>query len=261
MQSSEVPKNPTKITMKKNILSGLMIFAAASLMAADSNPKDDVKNAATALGNQASYSWHTSVEVPEDAQFKPGPSDGKTEKDGYTTLSLSTFGDNVTEAVLKGTNGAIKTDDGWQSIAEVMTNTGDAGGGGFNPNTFLARMLQNYRMPPTEAADLADAAKDLTETNGAISGDLTEDGAKEMISFRRRGANAGGPPPPEVTNPKGSVKFWLKDGQLVKYQFHVTGSMSFNGNDFDVDRTTTTEIKDVGATKVDVSDDAKKKLQ
>jgi hypothetical protein len=57
------------------------------------------------------------------------------------------------------------------------------------------------------------------------------------------------------------VKFWLKDGQLVKYQFHVTGSMSFNGNDFDVDRTTTTEIKDVGATKVDVSDDAKKKLQ
>jgi len=59
---------------------------------------------------------------------------------------------------------------------------------------------------------------------------------------------------------KGSVKFWVKNGQLIKYQFHVQGTVSFNGNDRDVDRTTTVEIKDVDTTKIQVSDDAKKKL-
>ena len=115
-----------------------MVFAAGSLLAADSNPKDDVKAAATALGASANYTWHASVAVPEDAQFKPGPTDGKTEKGGYTTVSFS-FGDNTTEAVLKGTNGAINSpDNGWQTLAEA------AQGGG--PGSFFPRMLQNYKM-------------------------------------------------------------------------------------------------------------------
>jgi hypothetical protein len=36
--------------------------------------------------------------------------------------------------------------------------------------------------------------------------------------------------------------------------------VSFNGNDRDVDRTTTVEIKDVNSTKIEVPDEAKKKL-
>ncbi len=48
------------------------------------------------------------------------------------------------------------------------------------------------------------------------------------------------------------MKFWIKDGILVKYQYHVSGTVSFNGNDRDVDRTTTVEIKDVNSTKIDV---------
>ena len=56
------------------------------------------------------------------------------------------------------------------------------------------------------------------------------------------------------------MKFWLKDGALSKYEFKVQGKADFNGNEMDVDRTTTVEIKDVGATKVDVPEDAKKKL-
>ena len=43
---------------------------------------------------------------------------------------------------------------------------------------------------------------------------------------------------------------------MLKPAFKV----SFNGNDRDVDRTTTIEIKDIGSTKVEVLDDAKKKL-
>jgi hypothetical protein len=240
--------------MEKNLLFGMFTLLAGSLMAAASSPKDDVKSAATALGSQTNYTWQATVEVPADAQFKPGPTDGKTEKGGYTWLSMS-FRDNTTEAVTKGTNGAVKTDDGWKTLAEAMK---DDGNGGFNPTMFIARVVQNYKVPAVEAANLADDAKELKKDTNSISGDLTEAAAKELLSFRRRG-NGGGSP--TVANPKGSVKFWVKDGRLVKYQYHIQGTVSFNGNDREVDRTTTVEIKDVNTTKIDVSADAKKKLE
>jgi hypothetical protein len=240
--------------MKKNLLLGMFTLLAGSMLAADSNPKDVVKTAAAALGSQTNYTWQATVEVPADSQFKPGPTDGKTEKGGYTTLSFE-FGDNTTEAVTRGTNGAIDTDDGWKTLAEAMKDNGD---GGFNPTMFLARMVQNYKVPAVEAASLADDAKELKQDTNSISGDLTEAGAKELLTFRRRGNGGDGP---TITNPKGSVKFWVKDGHLVKYQYHVQGAVSFNGNDRDVDRTTTVEIKDVNTTKIDVPADAKKKLQ
>jgi hypothetical protein len=240
--------------MKKNLLLGTMALIAGSLLAADSNPKDDVKKAAAALGNETNYTWLATVEVPADAQFKPGPTDGKSEKGGYTTLSFN-FGDNTTEAVTKGTNGVIKTEDGWKTLTEAMQ---DNGGGGFNPTVFLARIVQNYKTPAAEAASLADAAKELKQDPNSISGDLTEAGAKELLVFRRRGNGGDGP---TVTNPKGSVKFWIKDGKLGKYQYHVLGTVNFNGDDHDIDRTTTVEIKDVNTTKIDVADDAKKKME
>jgi len=232
-----------------------MVLAAGSVMA---DSKDDVKAAAAALGSAANYTWHTSVAVPEDAQFKPGPTDGKTEKGGYTTLTLSTFGDTTVDAAIKGTNGAIKSqDNGWQTLAEA-TAGGGGGGGGFNPATFVARQVQDFKVPAVEAASLADAAKDLKAGDKGITGDLTEDGAKALMAFR--GGRRGGPPP-AITNPKGSVTFTIADGKLTKYQFHVSGSMDFNGNPFDIDRTTTVEIKDVGTTKVEVPAEAKKKLE
>jgi hypothetical protein len=62
------------------------------------------------------------------------------------------------------------------------------------------------------------------------------------------------------SKPKGSVEFRVKDGQLTKFEFKLTGKADFNGNEFDVDRDTTIEISDVGATKVEVPAEAKKKL-
>ena len=242
-----------KIIMKRHILPGLMALLATPLLAADASPKAEVKNAAAVLGNQTNYSWQATVEVPADSPFKPGPTDGKTEKGGYTTLSLS-IRDNTTEAVLKGTNGAVNTDDGWKSLADAMKDDG----GGFNPTMFAARMVQNNKVPAVEAASLADDAKELKQDTNSISGDLSEAGAKELLSFRRRG---NGGDAPTITNPKGSVKFWIADGKLVKYQYHVQGTVSFNGNDRAVDRTTTVAIKDVNTTKIDVAAEAKKILQ
>ena len=239
--------------MKKHLLFSLTLFAAGPLLAADASPKDTVTAAAAALGDEASYSWHSTAEVAGGGGRYSVPTDGKTEKGGYTWISL-VRDDTTTQVVLQGTNGAISTpDSGWQSFKEINTDNG----GGFNPTTFLVRNLQNYKTPAQQAALLASQTANLKAGTNGISGDLTEDGAKTMFTFgRSAGTNA-----PKVTNPKASVTFWVADGRLVKYQFHVTGTVSFNSGDRDIDRTTTVEIKDVGTTKIEVPDDAKKKLE
>jgi hypothetical protein len=101
---------------------------------------------------------------------------------------------------------------------------------------------------------LASQAKDLTKEGDAYAGDLTEEGAKSLLRFGRGGGGA------TVSNAKGSVKFWVKDGALAKYESKVKGTVSFDGNDREVDRTTTVEVKDIGTTKVEVPAGAKSKL-
>ena len=236
--------------MKLHIALGVLALLAAPIAAAE---KEDVASAAKQLADKENYSWKQTTEVPEGGggnRFRAGPVEGKTEKGGYTTLSY-TFGDNTLEAVLKGDKGAIKTEDGWQSLEEAAQADGQ------NRGRFLARMLRGQRTPAQQAADLASKTKELKKADDAITGDLTEEGAKELLRFRRRGgddANA-----PEISGAKGSVKFWIKDGALVKYQYHVQGTVRFNDQDRDVDRTTTIEIKDVGTTKVEVPAEAKTK--
>jgi hypothetical protein len=235
--------------MKRHIGLGVFVLLAAPALAAE---KDDVTGAAKQLGDKENYSWKSASESPDGGggRFRPGTVEGKTEKGGYTTLKM-TFGDRTIEAVLKGDKGAVKGEDGWQSLAEASE------GDGQNRGRFIARMLQNQRTPAAQAADLASKAKELKKADDAIAGDLTEDGAKEMLRFRRRGGDdAAGP---EISGAKGSVKFWIKDGALTKYQYRVQGTVKFNDQEREVDRTTTVEIKDVGTTKVEVPDEAKTK--
>jgi hypothetical protein len=243
--------------MKKIILLGLSTVLAGSLMAADSGPKDDVKAAAKKLAEKSNYSWKTIVAVPDGGggggggRFRPGPTEGKAEKDGVTYLVM-TRGDNTIEAVLTGGKGALKLQDSWQSLAEATADDGGQPG----PGRFIGRMLQNFKAPAVEAADLVGKVKDLKSAEGVYSGDLTEEGAKSLLTFGGRGGGNG----PEISDAKGSIKLWVKDGVLTKYEYKVQGKMSFNGNDRDIDRTTTVEIKDIGTTKIEVPEAAKKKL-
>ena len=74
----------------------------------------------------------------------------KTEKGGYTYVDFS-MQDNTVEAVVKDGKGAIKTEDGWQSLTDAAKDNGE---GGFNPRLFLARRMQNYKTPAVEAGNL-----------------------------------------------------------------------------------------------------------
>jgi len=225
--------------MKTTALFSTIVLATVSLIAADATPKDEVLVAAKKLGERANYAWKTTTVVPESAQFKPGPSEGKTSKDGITFVTFS-FGDNTTEIYLKGDKAVANSDGSWQTLAELEGEEGSA--------RFLAFIIRNFKAPVAQAEELASAAKELKKDGEAFASDLTEEGAKKQFRWGN------------VTNPKGSVKFWLKEGQLAKLQFKLTGKVDFNGNEIDVDRDTTVEIKEVGSTKVEAPEAAMKKL-
>ena len=234
--------------MKRHLLFGTMALLAASLLAANAAPKDELTAAAKKLADKDNYAWKQTTENAGGGGFGGGTSEGKTEKDGYLWLSM-TMRDNTIEAVKKGEKGAIKTQDGWQSLSEATS--GDPG-----PATFIARRMQNFKAPAAQAEDLAGKTKELKQDGDVYSGELTEEGAKSQLMFGGRAGGNG----PEISGAKGSVKFWVKDGVLSKYEIKVKGTVSFNGNDRDVDRTTTVDIKDIGSTKIQVPEGAQKKL-
>jgi hypothetical protein len=233
--------------MRQNILFGAITLLAGSLLAADSNPQDAVKDAAKSLGAKDNYSWKTTIEFSGN---EVGTIEGKTEKGGASVLALSR-GDNAMDAVLKGGKGVLKLDDGWKLVSAIAEDNDQQGA-----PRMVARMLQAFKTPAAEAEDLAGKAKELKLADGVYSSDLTAEAIKERLQFGRR----SGGTPPEVSGAKGSVKFWLKDGALAKYEFSVQGTVTFNGNDRDVDLKNTVTIKDVGTTKVTVPEEAAKKL-
>jgi hypothetical protein len=242
--------------MKKTLLFGALALLASPLFAADAGPKDDVIGAAKKLAEKGNYSWKTSIENAGGGGGGRGgrgggPTEGKTEKDGFTVLSM-TRGENTIQSVLKGGKGAIKTQDGWKSLTEAVDDQDRQ-----NPARFTARMLQNFKAPSAQAEELVGKTKELKKDGDVYSGDLTQEGAKALLTL---GGGRGGGGNSTVSNAKGSAKFWIKDGVLSKYQYNVKGTVSFNGNDREQDRTTTVEIKDIGSTKVEVPEDAKKKL-
>lgn len=237
--------------MKKSFLLSSIALAAGSLLAADDGPKETVKGAIKKLADAGSYSWRATVETAGaggGGQFRAGPTEGKLGREGFACVTM-TRGDRTIEAVLKGDKRVVKTEEGWQTPDELAA----AGGGGGRGRGFGIRTL---RVPTAEAEDLLGKVKELKVNQGFYSGDLTEEGATSLLSFGGRGG--GGPI--QATGAKASVKFWVKDGVLSKYEHHVQGTVSFGGQDRDIDRTTTVEIKDVGATTVTVPEDAKKKL-
>lgn len=232
--------------MKRNLALSTLLLLAGSLLAADS-PKDEVTGATKALADKSNYSWKTTTETAGNQNFRPGPTEGKTEKGGATWLSLS-MRDNKVEAVIKGTKAVMKTGDTWESVSE------DAAGQQ-GPAQFLSRRIRTFKAPAAQAQDILAKVAELKKDGDTYAGDLTEDGAKAQLAMGGRGGNA-----PDISGAKGSVKFWIKDGVLAKYEVKVQGKVSTNGNDRDVDRTTTVEIKDVGTTKLEVPEDAAKKL-
>jgi len=238
--------------MFRSILSAVAILACSSALAL-ADPKDDIQSAAQKLAGSDSYGWTSTVTGGRG----PSTSEGKTQS-GLTSVSVTMRGTEY-DIFIKGDKAAIKTADGWKSAAEILADADN--GGGFSPEMFVARMTQSYKTPAVQASEMVDKLQNVQKGDDAYTADLSEDAAKTFLTFGRRpNANADANAGPQVSNAKGSIKFWIKDGALIKDELHVTGTVSFNGNDRDVDRTTTIEFKDVGSTTIDVPAEAQAKL-
>jgi hypothetical protein len=230
--------------MKRIALLSALILLTAVARAAD--PKEEVVAAAKKLGEQPNYSYK---QTAEGGQFRNGPSEGRVDKDGTVFVSMSGRDNAMIEAVVKGDKGAMTNQDGeWQSLSEIEAQTEGFG-------RFRAGMIRNLKAPAKQAEELANDAKELKKDGDTISGDLTPEGAKKLMSFGGRGG-----PQFEIKNPTASVKFWVKDGMISKYQYHTKGTVNFNNEDRDIDRTTTVEVNKIGETKVNIPEAAKKKL-
>jgi len=229
--------------MKRNGLFGIIALWAACVMAADSNPRDEVLAAAKKLSGESNYAWKSSTSW---GGFD-GSAEGKVEKGGAMFLT-STFGDSATEVAFRDKKIAIKPPDGeWQTVDEL--EAGDEWLG-----RFLGRWVRNFKAPAAEIEDLVSKAKELKKEADVCSAELTSEGAAELLAGGR------GPDVPPVKNAKGSVRFWLKDRAVQKYELRLQGTMNWGGEERDTDRTTTTEVKDVGTTKVTLPEAAQKKL-
>lgn len=253
--------------MKKLILPS--IAAAFAVAISHAAPSDDVSAAAKKLGDAANYSWSRTTESVAPAGgggggrggFGGGPSEGMTEKGGFTVTTTS-FGGTPRQTVRKGEQSVVQNQDGnWMTTEELRAQFGGGGGGqgggarggGRGGFGFGGGQVN----PAEEVVALAGQTKGLKSADGAIVGDLTDEAVTQRLSF---GGGRGGQAPAAPKNAAGSVKFWLKDGAIAKYQVHVKGTVTTGRGEVERDTTTTTEIKNVGTTKIEVPEAAKKKF-
>jgi len=244
--------------MKRMVWSGFLVLAAA-VPALAFDEKDDVKAAASKLSDAPNYSWTTTIKnnvensAPGGRFGGGGPIEGKTEKGGVTWFSMKQ-GENTFEAAMKGEKFAMKVKDQWMGAGGVP----GAQPGRPDPTMFAGRMMKMIKPASQNVAESVDKLQDLkSEGDGVYSGEFTPEGAKEQIAPKGPGGNFS----PTVLEAKGSVKFWLKDGNLVKVESTMKGKLTMGQREIPIDRITTTEIKDVGSTKIELPDEAKKRLE
>jgi len=241
--------------MLRHSLAAALALVALAASTARADDKSDLTAAINKLADAPNYTWTTT----SDSQFGRGPADGKAEKAGATAYNIE-FGENTYDVVTKGDKAAIKGQAGWQTPAEMAA----AGGGdqGFNPDLFAAMVAENFLAPAEQLKAWTTKLENIKKTGDVYTADLPTDAAKDLLTLRGRKPNgvAASFPAFEVGKPKASLKLTVKDGIVTKMEVHSTGTFTFGDNEREIDRTNTSDIKDVGTTKVAVPDDAQKKL-
>lgn len=126
-----------------------------------------------------------------------------------------------------------------------------------------ARRLLQTKAPHEAILLYADKIKDLKASDGSISGELPEEVVNELTLFGRRGrggpggGGGGGP-----STAKGWIKVKLANGQITKTILEIESEMrDRDGGTQTVNAITTTEISEVGATKLEVPEAVKSKLE
>jgi hypothetical protein len=140
----------------------------------------------------------------------------------------------------------------------------------FNPNTYTPDGKKLLVTSPSRISTidlttrkidltaLAAKIKDLKAVDGALVATASGDDAAALLA---PAGGRGGPAPAGPRQSSVTLKFWLKDGALAKYSTHSVGTFTMpNGDERELDSTTTVEVKNVGTAQVEVPAAAKKKF-
>ena len=235
--------------MKKITFPMLAVVLLTSVWSIRADTQTEIKQAIKKLEGRPNYSWIATPKSDEGTTpaQRQGPIEGKTERKGFTYFRF-VLGEDTVEAAFKGAKSAIRSEGVWESESEMI-----------GQRAWIARRLKAFKPLADEAEELLEKTRALKKEGANLySGDLDPEAVKEMLLLRSRegGQNR------ETAGAKGSVRFWIQNGVLAKYEFNLRGRLvSPTQQTFDINRTTTVEIKDVGSTRVEIPDQAKKKLR
>lgn len=258
--------------MKSSLFTSTLLAAMLPAFAY-AGPKEDVAAAAKKLSEAENYSWTTTTEMGGGNGgggggggngFRPGPIEGKTLKSGLSLITTKR-GDNTNETYVKDGKAVSKVDGVWKTSQEIAAarsadggGNGGGGGGGRGRGGFGAGMFRNMKSPAELISETSSKVEKFEEKDGAITGALSAEAVKSQLTFGGRRRDGSEAPAPKDAS--GTVSYWLKDGAITKVETHVKGTLSFNGEDRQIDRKTTTEFSAVGSTKLEVPEEVTKKL-
>lgn len=236
----------------------LMVVVAASLLlgrAAD----EELDKAAAKAGEMGNYTCTITTKM-EGGRGDGGGGGGQ----GLPAVEMNVKPDapihlkaGEIEAFRKGDVLAVKDGETWKRAERPER--------GQEPDrrAMAAFRLRGVRAPHEVLKELKSSAfKEVKREDGeggkVFSGELTEEAIKALRPQGRRGGGGGGDRPAPKTT--GKAKIWMNgDGAITKYEVNIESTFK-NRDDEDVTTkfTSTVEIKDIGATKYDVPEDAAK---
>ena len=183
--------------------------------------------------------------------------EGKSDGNGLTFVSVVLTNRTVQGYVLGNKAYVTSAQRSWK--AEPLLAKGES------PGALMTRLVRSVT-PPSQEIDLLLSHKEKIEKNGDVfSGDLPESVAKKLFegSERRSGKAEAAERKAvrkEANAARGNVTLWTKEGVVTKYEIRLIGKIDLDGKEAEVMRTRTIEIKDIGTTKIDVPEKARRKL-
>lgn len=274
--------------MKRSSLACLVFWLGGAALRA--GPTEDAVIAIMRLGDQSGYTWVATVS--DDARTYD--IDGKTDRDGYSRVTMPVINavrrklgrdvtDNRVEAIFLGaTVCVLHTPLGWYRPenlpdAQILADSERFGatgaitvggkgaisfpGGVPNGKQKEPRAYSNLQLalspPHEELSVIVSSHRDFKVEGDIVTGTFTETGASLLL------VRAG---QPHLTPLKagGEFKVWLRGGLPIRYQTDLRGTLGVASDkghvQVAVQQRTHAVISHIGATVVDVPDQARQAL-
>ncbi|HUB26562.1 MAG TPA: serpin family protein [Tepidisphaeraceae bacterium] len=213
--------------MCRRLVFGIGMVLTIGAITASASPKEVVAAAIQKLADSGDYAWRTvdaDDAAPPDADFEtvvPAFSqnpqtqlEGKLQPDGLVAVRVQN-GDWIVNCFLENGRMAVQGERGWTSEYQLLH------GQVFMPGAEEAIAHAEFLLPPAvELRELLKRIPDLRRDGDAFVGNLPEKAAIEMLEGLKRGQNDG--QEWRLAQASASVKFWVTDGALSKYQVHWT---------------------------------------